>query len=276
MTRKVAIQGDKASFHDLAAQKFYGKDIAIICCETFKDTFESVEVANAESAICAIENSLYGSINETYDLLVKYNFVINGEVYLRISQCLIVNPGTKIRDIKQVYSHPVALAQCEDYLDRELPGAKRLEFHDTAAAVEMIKKENNNQIAAIASVEAAKLYDMEVLAEEIETNKQNYTRFVVLGQGTQTKLKPNKTSLIVTTANQSGSLYEALGVFAKRSINLSKLQSRPIIGKAWHYIFYIDIEVGIGDQEFTESISELVHQGCDVKILGSYPAGDKN
>jgi prephenate dehydratase len=275
MTKKVAIQGDKASFHDAAAQKFYSSAVEIVCCETLADTFDAVVSGQAESALCAIENSLFGSINKTYDLLVNNNLVITGEVYVRIVQCLIVVPGTQQKDIKEVYSHPVALAQCEEYLDKELPEAKRLEFYDTAASVEKIKQTNNKQFAAIASREAASLHGMAVLAEEIETNKQNYTRFVVLEPKNRPISRSNKTSLIIKTAHHPGALYKALGVFAQRSINLSWLQSRPIIGKAWHYIFYVDVDQGMGNKDMTEAIDELNQQGCEVKILGSYIAGNK-
>lgn len=275
MIQRVAIQGDRASFHELAARKFYGPGIELICCKSFKETFEAVTFGSADSAICAIENSLFGSINETYDLLVKTNFSIIGEIYLRIVQCLIVNPGIQLRDIKNVYSHPVALAQCQEYLDKELPNAKRLEFHDTAASVEMIKSTNSQYSAAIASAESSKLYEMEILANEIETNKQNYTRFVVLEPKTQKITGSNKTTLIIKTSHKPGALYKALGVFAKRSINLSKLQSRPIIGKPWHYMFYLDIECGFSDQRLIEALDELAVQGCEVKLLGSYKSGNK-
>ncbi len=275
MIKKIAIQGEKASFHDIAAQKYFGPNIEIICCETFKDSFNIVESGDAEYALCAIENSLFGSINETYDLLVKFNFVIVGEVFLRISQSLIVLPGTKLQDIKEVYSHPVAIAQCEDFLDKHLPNAKRLEYYDTAASVEMIRNRKDKKNAAIASSSAAKLYDLKILKEGIETNKQNYTRFVVITKKPIFNEAANKTSLIIRTNNNPGSLYRALGVFAERSINISKLQSRPIIGKAWHYIFYLDIDKGLNDKELIDAFNDLKVQKCELKILGSYLSGNK-
>lgn len=274
MTKTVAIQGMEASFHDIAAKQYFGKDITIVACETFKDIFAALKNNQSDFAICAIENSLYGSINETYDLLLKYHFSIIGEVYLRIEQCLIGFKGTRLQDITEVYSHPVALAQCEEYIDAYLHNAKRLEFHDTAASVDKIKTLSNKHAVAIASKEASKLHGMEVLAYSIETNKQNYTRFIVI-QAAADKMDDNvnKTSMIIKTSHKPGALYDALGVFAKRSINLSKLQSRPIIGKAWHYIFYVDVDAGVKDEPLKAAIIDLNKQGCDVKLLGSYKNG---
>lgn len=275
MTNRIAIQGDKASFHDIAAVQFFGADIERVCCDTFKETFAAVRDGKADLAVCAIENSLFGSINETYDLLVQNNFEICGEIYLRIEQCLIGLPGTKLEDISEVYSHPVALAQCEEFLDTALPHAERLEHHDTAASVSFVKEHGNANAAAIASREAAQLHSMEVLAESIETNKQNYTRFIVLQPSGQKVPGTNKTSVIIKTSHQPGALYKALGTFADRSINLSKLQSRPIIGKAWHYMFYVDLEVGADDPNLTKSLQALQQQGCETKVLGSYVSGAK-
>lgn len=273
MTKKVAIQGAQASFHAIAAHQFFGDDIELINRDTFKETFAAVKAAQAQYAVCAIENSLFGSINATYDLLINYHFVITGEIYLRIEQCLIGLPGTKLSDITEVYSHPVALAQCEDYLDAKLPTANRLEFHDTASSVLMVKQGARKQAAAIAGREAAELHGMEILAESIETNKQNYTRFIVLEPQAGSAKGATKTSLIIRTSHQPGALYSALGVFAERGINLTKLQSRPIIGKAWHYIFYVDVDAGLQDSRLEEALKLLSQQGCEVKMLGSYQAG---
>jgi len=273
MRVSVAIQGDIASFHHIAANKYFEGDIDIISCNTFSDTFVSLKNDECDFAICAIENSLFGSINETYDLLVKHKFNIVGEVYLRIKQCLIVNPGTVKKDIKTIYSHPVAFAQCEDYLDFNFPKAKKLEYHDTAASVKMIRRDKSK--AAIASIESAKLYKMDIFAKEIETNKKNYTRFIVLDKSRKVYKSANKTSLIIRTSNKPASLYKALKVFADRSINLSKLQSRPIIGKAWHYMFYVDVQAGINDSSMKEAIDELVDQKCEVLVLGSYVSANK-
>lgn len=273
MKPKVAIQGTTASFHDIAAGQFFDDGFAAVDCDTFADTFAAVDSKRAEYAVCAIENSLFGSINEVYDLLVKHHFEIIGEVYLRIEQCLIGLPDAQLADIQEVHSHPVALAQCEVYLDENLPNAQRHESHDTAASVAMLKEQGQKSIAAIGSRQAAKLYGLKILAAEIETNQQNYTRFIILAPAPQKVADSNKTSLIIKTSHQPGALYRALGAFAERAINLSKLQSRPIIGKAWHYSFYVDAEAGLDNPALKEALDDLKSQDCQVTVLGSYLAG---
>jgi prephenate dehydratase len=272
--KKIAIQGAEASFHDVAAKQFFGNDINVLPCDTFVDCFKLLKNEEVDHAVVAIENSLYGSINEVYDLLQKHRFWIAGEVYLRVAQCLIGLPGTKLEDIREVHSHPVALAQCEAYLDTKLPEAVRFEHHDTAGSVADVKKWGDPAKAAIASREAAQLYGLEVLAEEIETNKQNYTRFVVLSkQGSEPK-GANKTSLIMVTAHAPGALYHALGAFANNDVNLTKLQSRPIIGQAWHYMFYVDVTAATNSPQWHKVSRELKDQGCEVTVLGTYKAGN--
>lgn len=274
MTKTVAIQGDQASFHDIAATQLFGEGRRVYC-DSFASTFQVVGDGKADVALCAIENSLYGSINEVYDLLLVHNLRITGEIFLRIEQCLIGLPGAKTKDIKKVYSHPVALAQCEAYLDTKLAQVEREEYHDTAASVALIKELNDPSIAAIASREAAELHGLTVLAPSIETNKENYTRFVSLGK-TEPAGPKDKTSLVLELGHEPGTLYAFLGVFARRSINLSKLQSRPIVGKAWHYIFYVDIEAGSDQPLFQEALAELESLDCTPTVLGSYAAGDKS
>lgn len=185
-------------------------------------------------------------------------------------------PKAKIENITAVYSHPIALAQCEDFLDSQLSRADRHEYFDTARSVKKVMELNDPTIAAVASKEAAKLHQMEILAHSIETNKQNYTRFVVLKNSGQADLEnTNKTSIVFETDHNPGALYKALGVFAERNINLTKLQSRPIIGRAWHYMFYIDIEEGISSQKCRDALSDLKNQGCTFTVLGSYVSGLK-
>jgi prephenate dehydratase len=273
MSSTIAIQGVQASFHDIAAQQYFGDESGRIFCETFSDTFAALADGRADYAICAIENSLYGSINEVYDLLQSSELAVIGEIYLRIEQCLITLPGATLSDIREVHSHPVALAQCEQYLDTMLPGAERMEYHDTAASVEMIALGQQPSIAAIGSRQAAELYGMQVLAPAIETDAQNYTRFMVLAKQSSVVKGATKTSLILRTTHAPGALYQALGCFANRGINLTKLQSRPIVGKAWKYIFYIDVAVGSDEQRFVEAFADLQAQECSVTVLGSYKAG---
>lgn len=270
--KHVAIQGQKGSFHHQAAVQFFGDDVAINSCDTFKDVFQAVTTGNTDFGIVAIENSLFGSINPVYDLLLRSGCQIIGEVYLRIEHCLIGLSGADVGKITEVHSQLEALAQCEDYLDKNLPDAKRFEEHDTAASVEMIKTWGDSTKAAIASRQAAELHDMHIIAEGIETNQENYTRFVVIQKSGETPDDANKTSLVLTTKadTKPGALYKALGAFAKRDVNLTMLQSRPLVGKAWHYLFYVDLETASSSPEFKETLSELHELGFDVTVLGSY------
>lgn len=270
--KTVAIQGQAASFHHIAARHFFGEDIEIISCDSFAATFESLK--SSDFAVVAIENSLFGSINKVYDLLLREHCWIIGEVYLRIEQCLIGLPGTELHQIREVYTQLEAMAQCEEYLDSNLPDAKRIEYHDTAASVADVKAWGDPSKAAIASRAAADLHGMDILAAEIETNKQNYTRFVVLQKQREPIEGASKTSLVLQTHTDTkpGALHQALGVFAKRDMNMTMLHSRPVIGKAWHYMFYIDLETPY-DDSFTEVEQALDALGCSITVLGSYPAG---
>ena len=274
---KVSIQGQLNSFHDIAAKKFFDEP-KIISCSTFKETVSELTKSNSDYSVVAIENSLYGTINEVYDLILNNQVKIVGEIYLRIEQNLIGIPVSELTDIKEVHSHPVALAQCEDYLDINLSEASRFEHHDTAGSVIDIKKWGDKTKAAIASKEAAIDNDMKILAESIETNKQNYTRFVILSKNHNSIFEnSNKTSLVIQTEkdNKSGSLAKVLNIFANKNINVTALHSRPIIGKAWHYMFYIDAEIGNNDAEYNSIIQDLLLIGCKVKILGNYESGLK-
>ena len=278
MTKIIAIQGITHSFHHLAALQFFGgDDFALLPQDTFAGVFSAVESGAAEYGVAAVENSLYGSIDQVYDLLLGSGLWVAGEVYEHISQCLIGLPGATVADIREVHSHPVALAQCSVYLDKRLPHAARIEHHDTAASVEDVKKWGDSTKTAIAGAQAAEAFGMQLLARGIETDKQNYTRFFVLQPHKQLSGRENKTSLILhTTADsQPGALYRALGVFHERAINLTMLHSRPIIGQAWRYHFYIDLEAGLESPEFASALAALGELGYEVTILGSYVAGDK-
>lgn len=274
----ISIQGDKASFHDIAAAEYFGNESKRIYCPTFASTIKAITENKAEYGLCAIENSLYGSIDEVYDLLSVSNLRIVGEVYLRVEQELIGLEASSIDQLTTIYSHPVALAQCKHFLDTYLPQVKRIESHDTAGSVEIVKKLNDPHVAAIASSKASELYGLSILKKSIEINNQNYTRFVVLAlrdNATTTKKNDNKTTLVLSAGQEVGDLYRALGSFAKRNINLSAIQSRPILGKPWHYSFYIDADLGAHEQTFIEAVDELKEHGCTIRILGSYVGGLK-
>lgn len=265
---KIAIQGEVGSFHHIASQQYYGGDIDIVPCTTFKAVFETIKADQADSGIVAIENSLFGSINEVYDLLLKNNLPIVGEILEPINQCLIGFENTDMTRVKNVYSHPVALAQCSDFLDKYLPNAKRIENHDTAASVELVKHLKNNHSVAIASQLAAKIYRMKTLRKNVQNHKQNFTRFLVIKNTNEVPDNANKISIILKTNHTPGSLYNALGVFAQGQTNITKLQSRPIEGKPWSYMFYIDCLCS--QKNFVKIQKELINAGNQITVLGSY------
>ncbi len=269
---RVAIQGQAGSYHHQAAVRFFGEDVEIVPTRTFKDAFVALKNNEVDYAIAAIENSLFGSINQTYDLLLKNKFWICGEVYLRIEHCLIGLPTANLKDLSEVHSQLEALAQCEDYLDTSLPNVERIEHHDTAASVEDIKKWNDPTKAAIAGEHAAKLHGMQILQKGIEDHKENYTRFVVIQRDRSSQADTSKTSLVLTTGadTKAGALYKALGAFAERNINLTLLHSRPIVGNAWHYLFYVDLETSSESPDFLASLKQLSQLGFKAHILGSY------
>ena len=265
---KVAIQGELGSFHHYAAISYFGNNVKIIACDSFKEVFECVKNKRCSRAVVAIENSLYGSINEVYDLLLKYKYPIIAEVPMRIKQSLIGLESCDFNSITHVYSHPVAIAQCSDYLDMHMPNADRIENHDTAGSVRLIKELNNPEFAAIASELAAKIYNLKIIKNSIENHNTNFTRFLVLSDKLVKNTKANKVSLVLQTSHKPGALYEALGVFANAGINLTKLQSRPIVGKVWKYRFYIDAETNYDKIIVVQK--KLIKQGCQSTLLGLY------
>lgn len=275
MKSTIAIQGQAASFHDIVAKAYYPDQTGRAYCETFQDVFAAIENGSADYGVCAIENSLAGSIYEIYDLLLNKDVYVIGESYIQITMCLIGLAGAKIEDITKVYSHPVALAQCHEYLDRQLPTAQRLEFHDTAGSVAYVKEAANIHYAAIASRQAAELHGLNIIDSPIESNHGSATRFLVIGPDSIVANNANKTSLVLRTSHQPSALYHALGAFAKRDINLSKLQSRPITNDAWRYMFYVDVEAGTNDPNLTAALTELADQDCSYTILGSYQASEE-
>ncbi|MDP4038938.1 MAG: prephenate dehydratase [bacterium] len=269
----ISIQGQKGSYHDIVCKYLFGKPAKILERLNFKQVFDDIEKNKADYAIVAIENSLVGSINEVYDLLRIKQHLIVGEHYEKVTLCLVSLPSANKKDITNVYSHPMALLQSESYLKRELPQADIHERHDTAESAVFVATQNDKTKAAIASRQAAKLYDLKILEEKIETDKDNYTRFIVLKRKNKVdkNLKmANKTSVVVELSHEPGSLYRALGCFEREKINLSKIESRPIIGKSWRYYFYLDFEAGINEDRVKRAIECLEKQGHNLTVLGSY------
>ncbi len=270
---KISIQGESGSFHDIAARQLFGTDHTQLQRATFAEVFSDVQSKQADIAIVAIENSSVGSINEVYDLLLKDGVKIVDELYMRISHNLIGLKGTKLNEIQTVYSHPMALMQCEQFLEIKLPQAEVHERHDTAESVEYVASQGDKTLAAIGSARAAKLHKLEILAPDIETDKHNYTRFIVLSLNDSNDKLANKTSIVITAKNIPGALHKVLGVFANRGINLTKIESRPIIGKGWNYYFYIDFEAGLHSPIAQEALKELIDYTDTINILGTYQRG---
>ena len=269
---KVAFQGERGAFSEDAAIKLFGGAIDFLPCVHIRDVFQAVLEGKVSFGVIPIENSQAGSINETYDLLLSHPLNIFAEVILRINHCLMALPGEKLAGIKNIYSHPQALAQCEEFLSKL--EAKIIPTYDTAGSAKMIKEGGLKRCAAIASRRAADIYALEVLAPEIETNINNYTRFFAISKQKARQVERNKTSLVFTTKHMPGALYSILGIFATRNINLTKLESRPSKSKPWEYVFYIDFEGHVDGEVYQQAIKELQREAIFVKILGSYPQAE--
>lgn len=269
----MAIQGYEGSFHQQAAEMFFGKNVTVECCDTFRELIAAAKDANKTSgAVMAIENSIAGSILPNYKLLQGSNLTIVGEVYLQIHQNLLVNPGVELEDIKEVQSHTMALQQCYEYLDQYK--WKLVESEDTALSAKHIAKHKSKSIAAIASTKAAEIYGLKVLAPKIQTLKKNYTRFLVLKrpQDITEEQTGNKASINFQTVHKEGSLARVLGVIAIHGMNLTKLQSFPIPGSQFKYQFHADMEFDNMKkfQRVIEKIRPLIEE---IKIYGVYNKG---
>jgi len=272
----VAIQGYAGSFHQEAAQVFLGQNVTVIPCATFR---EVVRVAGERSlsagAVMAMENSIVGSILPNYNLLQKSNLRIVGEIYLQIRQQLIVNVGVKLEDIREVHSHHMALLQCTDFLDKH--NWKLVETEDTALSAKHIHQHRSKHAAAIASRSAAELYGLDIIAPDIHTLKNNYTRFLVLRRTDEADVVPgaDKSSLYFETDHSKGSLARVLTSIADQGINLSKLQSFPIPGSEWKYFFHADVEFDSLEQ-FDRMLSDLKGITEELKVYGIYKKGATN
>lgn len=270
-TLTVAIQGERGAFSHQAALAALGAQVSVLPRATFDELFDSVVEGLADRALVPIENSLHGSIHENYDRLKSRPLHIVGETQLRIRQCLIARPGSSVAMIRRVASHPVALAQCRRFF-AERPQVEAVTAYDTAGAVQDLMKGGLATQGAIASRLAAELYGGVVLLDGIEDDPENYTRFLLLAKEPGPIEQASKTSIVFVLDNRPGALYHALGLFASRSVDLCKLESRPLRGHPWEYSFYVDV---LGDPRGTagEAIEEL-GRGCrELRVLGSYPEG---
>jgi chorismate mutase/prephenate dehydratase len=266
---RVAFQGERGAYSESAVYTFFGASVDVKPCRDLAEVFENVDKQETQSGVVPVENSLEGSVNQTYDLFLTHDLKVCGEIILRISHCLIANPNTTLEAVKTVYSHPQALAQCRSFLERL--GRELIPTYDTAGSVKMLKEKGLKDAAAVASERAAELYGMKILAREIEDNPANYTRFFVLSKEDSPMTGRDKTSIIFAAAHTPGSLYHALGEFAKRNINLTKIESRPTRQTPWEYNFYLDFEGHRTEENCAAALRALEKGAAFLKILGSYP-----
>ena len=265
----VAYQGEAGAYSEEGAhQMFPTADHQPYA--TIRKVFEAVEVGRVDIGLVPIDNSQAGSINETYDLFLKHGLHLVGETIVRVDHCLLALPGGSIDDLREVISHPQAIAQCEEFLTA-LDVTVRPEY-DTAGAAKRIVEEKLSDTGAIASRRAAQLYGLEVLAERIQTYTDNYTRFGALSRSATPLEEANKSSLVFGVGHVPGSLYRCLGAFAERHLSLSKLESRPRAGRPWEYVFYADIEAGADDPSMIEALAEVSEHSTFTRLLGSYQA----
>ena len=274
MAPKVAFQGERGAYGEMATLQYF-PDVKLLPLKSFQDVFDAAENGKVEYIVVPLENSIEGSINEIYDLLLQTKMNVAGEIYQRVRHCLIANRGTKM--IRYVHSHPQALAQCRAYLQNK--GLKPMPTYDTAGAAKMIKENKMVDSAAIASKRAAELYDMEILDEGIEDRKNNYTRFFVLSPKKKKSGKSDphdiggynhKTSIIFSVRHVPGTLFGILGEFAIRKINLTKIESRPTKETPWEYNFYVDFEGHLQNKAVHEALLSIKPKTSYIKILGSY------
>jgi prephenate dehydratase len=265
---KVAFQGEPGAYSEQAVFNYFGA-VETLPCESFDAVFDSVNAGHCDAGLIPIENSLAGSIHQNYDLLLRNQLHIVGEYLLRVRHCLIAVPGVKKEEIKKAISHPQALGQCAAYL-RNL-GIKPEPVYDTAGSVKMLKESGARDTAAIASGRAAELYGMQILEEGIEDNPENYTRFLAIRSEAIVPENEAKTSIVFTLKNEPGSLFKAMSVFALRDIDLTKIESRPLQGKPWEYLFYIDFIGAAHEEKIKRALDHLNEYALTLRVLGSYP-----
>jgi prephenate dehydratase len=275
-TARVAFQGERGAFSEEAALKLLGADITLVPCATFDATFSAIRNQIADYVLAPMENSLAGSVHRSFDLLVESRLHIVGEVIIPIVHNLIGLPGASLERIASVESHPVALAQCEQFFIAH-PRLKRIPAEDTAGSVREVMRAGDLARAAIASKRAAELYGAVILQAHLEDDRENYTRFFLLAPpASQPEELPadDKISLVFQLAHKPGALHHALEPFARRNINMMKIESRPVHGRPWQYRFYLDLQAAANDPEFAAALAELAQHAVELKVLGSYKSAE--
>jgi arogenate/prephenate dehydratase len=273
----IAFQGEPGAYSEAAALT-WAPGASVLPCPSFEEVFTAVASGRASHGVLPLENSIGGSIHRNFDLLVEHELPIVGEVQVTVDHCLLGLPGTKVEDVKVVYSHPQALAQCEKAL-ASMQGVEVVAAYDTAGAAKMVRESNRADAAAVASRRAGEVFGLAILRESIQDFSDNITRFCVIANPRERSAdavararEANKTSLVFALHSQPGALFKALAGFALRDINLTKLESRPLRGKPWEYAFYVDVEVPSNDPRCQRAVADLREFSHWVRILGSYPA----
>ena len=272
--KRIAIQGEIGSFHDITAHHYFdGEQLQIICCSTFEEVFAHMKQDPTIIGIMAIENTIAGSLLHNYELLRESGMAVVGEHKTHISHCLCCLPGQKMEDLKEVHSHPVALAQCYKYLSK-LPTIKMVEDEDTAGSAKWIAERKLEGVAALCHADAAELYGLEVLENHVEDNPHNYTRFLIMSDPRKADFlralnKSNKSSIVFSLPHEEGSLSQVLSILSFYKINLTKIQSLPIIGREWEYMFYVDVTYD-DLTRYRQSIDAITPLTKDLTILGEY------
>lgn len=270
MSAVIAFQGEVGAYGEMAARAHFGPAATLVACPTFEAVFVAVESGQAEAGLIPIENSLAGSIHQNYDLLLAHPLHIIGEQPLRVSHCLVAHPYATVGELTTVFSHPQALAQCARFL-RQHPHLATQATANTAASVRAVRESGRRDHAAIASRRAAEAFGMAVLAEAIEDDPANFTRFLALARTPGQPGEHAKTSLVFSINHQPGALFKALSVFALRDIDLTKIESRPLVGKPWEYLFYVDILGARAEPRVQRALDHLAEYALMVRVLGSYP-----
>jgi prephenate dehydratase len=272
---RVAYQGEPGAFSEAAALACFGLSAIPVACTSFDQVFNAVEEGGCDYGVVPIENSLAGSIHRNYDLLLRHTLYIVGEYFLNVQHCLIVLPGVGLSEIRKVISHPQALAQCEHHL-HALGEIETVAVNDTAGSVRLVREQGDPGVAAIASRRAAEVHQMVILIENFEDEASNFTRFLVIARQSIAPESAAKTSIVFTLRNQPGALFKALSVFALRDIDLTKIESRPLVGKPWEYLFYVDFSGSVSDPAVRRALQHLEEYAVMLRVLGSYPLHQAN
>lgn len=274
LERIVAFQGEHGAYSEEAVRRHFGQETRTLPCEDFAQIFQAVQNGEATNGMLPVENALAGTVAKAYELLIEHDFRVQAEYILPIKHFLLACDGTTYEDIRRVKSHPQALAQCADTLRRR--GWDPVATYDTAGAARDLSRHPEPHTAVIASELAGQLYNLKVLEQNLEDDPLNSTRFFIIGLEDAQRADPSKTSLVFAVRHQPSALYECLGAFARRNLNLTKIESRPMRGRPWQYWFYLDFEGHWQDPNTEAALVDLLRQASMVKMLGSYPAATVN